>query len=89
MVWPSPRILRALLGLWRALLGLCVWLAMRAGCARACDACFHCMNAQRWARIQHGMVYGIAYGLGYGIALAWPAPSVWLRLAGGLLAVNI
>ena len=80
--------MRALAGLKRALLGLCVWLAMLAGRERACDACFHCMNAQRWARIQHGMVYGIAYGLGYGIARAWPALGVWLRLAGGLLAVN-
>ena len=28
------------------------------------------------------MAYGLAYVLAYGIALAWPALSVWLRLAG-------
>ena len=61
MVWPSPRVLGALLARFGALLGLCVWLAMLAGCERACNACFHCMNAQCCAGIQHGMVYGIAY----------------------------
>lgn len=87
--WPRRGVLRALAGLWRALLGLCVWLAMLGACGRACDACFHCAKPQCWACIQHGMVYGLAYVLAYGIALAWPALGVWLMLAGGLLAVNI
>ena len=75
--WPCWPILGPC---WGFAAGLRCW----AGRGRACNACFHCMNAQCWARIQHGMVYGIAYGLGYGIALAWPALGVWLRLAWGL-----
>ena len=83
-------------GFWRAcgaFWGPCWAFAYGLQCAacwaRADDAYFHCAKPQHCAGIQHGMVYGIAYGLGYGIALAWLALSVWLRRAGGLLAVNI
>ena len=47
---------------------------------RACDACFHCTNAQCWMAIQHQR-YVLAYVLAYGIAHARLALSVWLRLA--------
>ena len=68
--WPRRGVLRALAGLKRALLGLCVWLAMLGELVAACDASFHCTKPQHWACIQYGMVYGLAYVLAYGIALA-------------------
>ena len=49
---------------------------------------FTVQNHSAW-RAYSTVGYGLAYGLAYGIARAWPALSVWLRLAGGLLVVNI
>ena len=82
-------------GLARAFCGPCwpdfgpCWAFARAvqcwaGRGRACNACFHCTNAQCWTAIQCAG-YGLAYVLAYGLDWAGLALSVWLRLAGACL----
>ena len=76
MVWPSPRVLRALLGLKRALLGLCAWLAMlaRALAGLRClfslyetTACKQSQQAKRGGLLVLGAhTGGLAYGIEYG-----------------------
>lgn len=86
--WPRRGVLRALAGLWRALLGLCVWLAMLGELGAGLLCLFSLCKTTVLGAHTVGLAYGLAYVLAYGIALAWPALGVWLMLAGGLLPVN-
>ena len=67
MHWPRRGILRALLGLLGALLGLCDCMGRRG---RACDACFHCTKPQCWMAIQYQ-----GYALSVWLSV-WHSPSM-------------
>ena len=79
MVWPSPALLWALLGLKRALLGLCAWLAMLGAGAGGLAMPVFTVYPHSAGCLHSATVYGLAYGLAYGIAWARLALSVWLR----------
>ena len=84
MRWHRRGLFLALLAHFGALLGLCWRRAMLARARAGLQCLFSCISAQCWMAIQY-IGYGLAYGLAYGIAWAWPALSVWLRLAGACL----